>query len=277
MSDIRVTRTDRGKRPKLEAEIEKFFEEDVEIEEYFDEDSDVKTTIKHRSPETSKKGAAVKRQKKKYVPMSQNPRRNSTRVTNKYRLRSKAMFDPSIKKEDVIVIEDHSEDAKAGIKEKAGKPPLRKEPEKRSKQTVLFPTGPVTRATTRLSRAKASAKGISRVPENKESNLVDSKHISDMPEAMNSASSDEEHSSGLASRYQIKLREPKVAIDLNEPAPAEEFPEFKVKVRTDKERIRELQKMVKQLKKEKAHVERIQGFKDGKTMECQATRKDTGF
>jgi hypothetical protein len=46
------------------------------------------------------------------VTVSQNPRRNYTRVANKYRLRFKAMFDPSIKKEDVIVIEDHSEDAK---------------------------------------------------------------------------------------------------------------------------------------------------------------------
>jgi hypothetical protein len=42
---------------------------------------------------------------------------------------------------------------------------------------------------------------------------------------------------------------------MNEPAPSDEFPEFKVKVRTDKENIRELQKMVKQLKKEKDHVE----------------------
>jgi hypothetical protein len=72
---------------------------------------------------------------------------------------------------------------------------------------------------------------------------------------MDSASSDDDHSSGLASRYQIKMREPKVAIDLNKPAPAEEFPEFTVQVRSDKEKIRELQKMVKQLKKEKAQVE----------------------
>jgi hypothetical protein len=123
-----------------------------------------------------------------------------------------------------------------------------------------------------LSKAKEVAKRISGIPENKESNLVDSDLISDMPEAMDSTSSDEEHNSGLASRYQVKLREPKVSIDLNEPAPAEEFPEFKVKVRTEKERIRELQKTVKQLKKEKAHVEqwsarqqeRIQGFKKKK-------------
>ena len=62
---------------------------------------------------------------------------------------------------------------------------------------------------------------------------------------MDSTSSDQENISGLASRYQVKLKEPKVSIDLNEPALAEEFPEFKVKVRIDKERIRELRKIVK--------------------------------
>jgi hypothetical protein len=107
-----VTRSNRGKRPKLDTKTEEFPEEDVKMEAYSDEDYDVKTTVKHKAPETSKKDVAVKRQKKKYVPVSQNPRRNYTRVTNKYRLRFKSMFDPSIKKEDVTVIEDHSEDAK---------------------------------------------------------------------------------------------------------------------------------------------------------------------
>jgi hypothetical protein len=107
-----VTRASRGKRPKLDIETEEFPKEDVKLEADSDEDYDVKTTVKHKAPETSKKDVAVKRKKKKYVPVSQNPRRNSTRVTNKYRLRSKVMFNPSIKKEDVIVIEDHSEDAK---------------------------------------------------------------------------------------------------------------------------------------------------------------------
>jgi hypothetical protein len=252
---IRVTRTNRGKRPKLETENEMFSKANLKIEEDFDKDYDVKPSAKHKAPETSKRGVAVKRQRKKYVPVSQKPRRNSTRITNKYRLRSKAMFDPSIKKEDVIVIEDHSEDAKTDIKQRENKPPLHKEPAKRDKQVIASSTGPITRATTRLSRAKASVEGISRVPESTESHLVDSDHISDIPEAMDSSSSDEEHNSGLVSRYQIKLREPKANINLNEPAPTDEFPEFKVKVRTDKEKIRELQKVVKQLKKEKAHVE----------------------
>ena len=34
------------------------------------------------------------------------------------------MFDPSIKEENVIVIEDHSEDSKAGVKEKVQRLPL---------------------------------------------------------------------------------------------------------------------------------------------------------
>jgi hypothetical protein len=90
-----------------------------------------------------------------------------------------------------------------------------------------------------------------------------------MPEAMDSTSSDEEHSSRLVSKYQVELREPKFSINLNEPATSEEFPEFKVKVRNDRERIKELQKTVRQLKREKTHIEqwsahrqeRIQVFK----------------
>jgi hypothetical protein len=179
----------------LDIETEEFHEEDVKLEENYDEYYDVKTTVNHKAPETSKKDVAIKMQNKKYVLVSQNPRRNSTRVTNKYRLRSKAMFDPSIKKEDVIVIEDHYEDAKVVIKQNTGKIPLHKELAKRGKQIVPFPTGPVTRDVTKLSRDKASAKGISRVPENKESNLIDLDHISDIPKSMDSTSSDEEHNS----------------------------------------------------------------------------------
>jgi hypothetical protein len=86
--------------------------------------------------------------------VSQNPGRNSTRVTNKCRLNFKAMFNPSIKEENVIVIEDHSEYAKAGTKKKEKRPPLHKKPTKRGKQIVSSSTGHVTRATTRLAKAK---------------------------------------------------------------------------------------------------------------------------
>jgi hypothetical protein len=43
------------------------------------------------------------------------PRRNSTSVAIKFRLNSKAMFHPSIKKENIIIIKDNSEDSKTGI------------------------------------------------------------------------------------------------------------------------------------------------------------------
>jgi hypothetical protein len=62
---------------------------------------------------TSKKGATGKKKRGRNMHLClKYPRRNSTRVANKYRLKSKAMFDPSIKEENVIVIEDHSEDSK---------------------------------------------------------------------------------------------------------------------------------------------------------------------
>jgi hypothetical protein len=281
--------TNRGKRSKLDAEIEMFPDAEIEVfsdtdikmEEDTDEDYNVgsiKPTVKHKQKSTSKKGATGKKQGKKSAPVSKYPRRNSTRVVNKYRLKSKAMFDPSIKKENFIVIEDNSEDSKAGVKEQAERLPLHRKAKEnknlgktteKGKQVAQHSTGPITRATTRLSRVEALFKGTGRIYENKDYHPVDSDQIPDIPEAMDSDSSDDDHSSGLASRYQIKLREPKVAIDLNKPAPAEEFPEFKVKVRSDKEKIKELQRMVKQLKKEKAQVEqwsakqqeKIQGFK----------------
>jgi hypothetical protein len=107
-----------------------FYEEDVKEEEDSDEDFDIQTTTKLELPSTSKKGATVKRTKNKGVSLSQKPRRNSTRVTNKYRLKSKSMFNPSIKEENVIVIEEHSEDVEAGTRKKTKRSPLHKKPAK---------------------------------------------------------------------------------------------------------------------------------------------------
>ena len=85
---------------------------------------------------------------------------------------------------------------------------MHKKPTKKGKQIVSSSTRPVTRATTRFPKAKEIAKGISEIPENKKGYLVDSDNISDMPEAMDSTSFDEEHSLELVSKYQVKLREP---------------------------------------------------------------------
>jgi hypothetical protein len=47
------------------------------------------------------------------------PRRNSTKVANKFRLNSKAMFHPFLKKENLIIIEDNSKVSKTSIKKQA--------------------------------------------------------------------------------------------------------------------------------------------------------------
>jgi hypothetical protein len=117
-------RTNRGKRPKWETKNKILPEVDLKTEEDSDEDYNVTLSANHKASTTSKKNAAVKRKKKKCVPVPQDPRRNYTRVTNKYRLRPKAVFDSSIKREDVIVIEDHFEDAKEDIKRKTRMSPM---------------------------------------------------------------------------------------------------------------------------------------------------------
>jgi hypothetical protein len=136
MPDIRVMRNNRGKRPKLDPEIETISEEDVKGEEDSDEDFNTQTTVKHESPSTSKRGTIVKRTKDKGVFVPKKPRRNSTRVTNKYRLKSKAMYNTSIKEENIIVIEDHSEDVEVGTRKKEKGTPLLKKPVNKGKTKI---------------------------------------------------------------------------------------------------------------------------------------------
>jgi hypothetical protein len=182
------------------------------------------------------------------------------------------MFNPSIKEENVIVIEDDSENAEASTRKREKGTSLPKKPVSKGKRMISPSTGPVTRASTKLAKAKEMAKGISETPEDKQGHLEDSDRILDVPEAIDLASSDEEHTSGLVSKYQVEAKKPKVALNLNEPAPFEECSRFRVKIRTDKERIKEFHKTIRQLKKEKAQIEqwnarqqeRIQGFKKKK-------------
>jgi hypothetical protein len=239
MPDIRVTRNNRSKIPRWDPEIEMFFEEDVKGENDSDKDFDTQTTVKHESPSTRKGGAAVKGKRVKGVSISQKTRRNSTRVTNKYRLKSKAMFNPSIKEENIIVIEDDSENAEVGTKKRGKRTSLPKKPVSKGKKLMSSSIGPIMRASTRLEKSKEIAKGFSETPEDKQDYFEDSDCILYVTEAVDSTSSDEENISGLVSKYQVKEKEPKVSLNLNEPAPFEECLGFKVKIKTDKERIKE--------------------------------------
>jgi hypothetical protein len=54
---------------------------------------------------------------------------------------------------------------------------------------------------------------------------------------------EEDLSTGLSSKYEIKLRKPQASIDLNLPAPVEEHPEFRMNIterRKDKNQIQEI-------------------------------------
>jgi DNA repair exonuclease SbcCD ATPase subunit len=119
------------------------------------------------------------------------------------------------------------------------------------------------------------AKGISEFPEEKHDYLEDSDYLPDVPVALDSSSSEKEHSSELISKYQVKAKEPGVTLNLNETAPSEDCSRFRVEIRTDKEKIKEFQKTIKQLKKEKVQIEqwnarqqeRIQSLKKKKKEE----------
>jgi hypothetical protein len=82
-------------------------------------------------------------------------------------------------------------------------------------------------------------KCISETPEDKHDYFEDSDRIPDVPEAIDSTSSKEKLSSELVSKYQVKAKEPRVSLNLIKPEPFEEFSGFRVKIRTDKEKIKE--------------------------------------
>jgi len=244
-SDIKVTKKSRSKRPRWEPEIEMLPEEDVKGETELDNDLIAQTTVKSKMPSTSKRNIAIKGKRNKGACVSQKPRRNSTRDTNKYWLNSKAMFNPAIKEENTIIIDDDSEEVETSTRKKEKKTPFPKKSVSKGKEKLTPPTGPVTRASTRLAKAKEMAKGISEFPKEKQNYLEDSDYLPDVPGALDSLGSQEEHSSELISKYQVKDKEPSVTLNLNETAPSEEFSGFKVEIRTDKEKIKEFQKTIK--------------------------------
>ena len=147
--DIKVTRKSRSKGPRWEPEIEMLPEEYFKGKTKSNNDLIAQTTVKTKMPSTSKKNVAVKGKRKKGVCVSQNPQRNSTRDTNKYRINSKAMFNPSIKEENTIIIEDDYEDVETSTRKRAKKTPFPKKYVSKGKGKLTSPTGLVMRDSTR--------------------------------------------------------------------------------------------------------------------------------
>jgi hypothetical protein len=109
----------RGKKLKIDKEI------DVQIDPYIKEQPDepedyttspVQSLMKQKKKSTGKRVEEGKKKTKKKEPISKYPKINSTRAENKFRLNSKALFHPSIKKENLIIIEDNSEDTMKEVK-----------------------------------------------------------------------------------------------------------------------------------------------------------------
>jgi hypothetical protein len=199
--------TSRGKRSKPDEYMDMFLDPEINMEVYIDEDYNVnpfQSTINRKQKLTSKKSAKGKKQGKKSTHVPKYPRRNSTRVVKKFRLNSKAMFDPSIKKKNLIVIEDNSEDSKTNLKEKEDIHLLHKNEKEnkklgktqgKGKQVSQYSIRPITRVVTRSSKFEAVFKGIGGVFDDKQYHSTDPDQILDLPEAEDSNSSNNDHSS----------------------------------------------------------------------------------
>jgi len=78
----------------------------------------------------------------------------------------------------------------------------------------------------------------------------------------------------LSTKYEIKIRKPQDYIDLNIPTPVEEYPEFKVEARKEKDRVKEMQGIIRKLKKEKSFVEQWNEKQHEKIQEFKRKRKE---
>jgi hypothetical protein len=100
----------------------------------------------------------------------------------------------------------------------------------------------VARATTKsTSISEFLFKYTNVVHDDRDDIFVEPDQMRDLQETIDSnRTEDEDHSSVLSSKYMIKLRNPQASIDLNLPAPVEEYPKFKVKFRKEKNRVKEM-------------------------------------
>jgi len=99
--------------------------------------------------------------------------------------------------------------------------------------------------------------------------------LQDLPETKYSdITKEEDLNYRLYSKYVIKLRKHQAFMDPNLPSPIEEYPEFKVEARKEKDRVPKLQSMIKKLKKEKDFVEQWNSKQQEKIQDFKRKRKE---
>jgi len=100
----------------------------------------------------------------------------------------------------------------------------------------------MTRETTKLvSVVESVFKGTDAVYDDINDLFPELNQMQDLPETIYfDNTEDEDLSFGLSSKYVIKWRKPQASIYLNLPTHVEEYPEFKVKTRKEKNRVKEL-------------------------------------
>jgi hypothetical protein len=284
----------RRKKLKLGKELDVQTDPDIKNEpDELDEPEDhttnpVKRPTKQKKQSTGKKVAEGKKMSKKKELVSNYPKRATTRAANKLRLNSKALFHPSIKKENLIIIEDNSEDtmeeverqtlASSSHRLKEESEEQRKKHEK-GKQIAQYSRRPVTRETKRSgSVPETTLKGTYVINDDvklENDSFPEINQLQDVPETRKSKSTEEEDlSTGFSSKYEIKLRKPRTSIDLNLPAPVEEHPEFRMETRKEKDRVKELQGIIMKLRQEKSLVEKWNAKQQEKIQELKKKRKD---
>lgn len=252
-----------------------------------------------------------KKRKSKHVV--NYPSRSKTRATNKLRLNSKALFNPSIKKGNVIVIDDdtvESTEEEGGQSLVTSSHKLKKvklEPEdeyynepvekqrkdEKGKQIAKHPMRHVTRAAKKLSlNSKALPKSSLKNGHstNLEDNPVDveikqeydyfpkTEELQDFQEMKMSKSVEVEEIVGSSSskyhKYEFKVKKPRFSIDLNQLAPDEDHIEFRVEMRDQKDRVKELQTMIMKLKQEKWMIEQWNAKQQEKLQKLKKKKKD---
>jgi hypothetical protein len=114
---------------------------------------------------------------------------------------------------------------------------LKKKQEK-GKKIAQYSRRPMTRASTKSTSVSESVfNGTNAVYDDKDD--LEPNQMQYLLETRDyDSTEDADLSSILSSKYMIKLRKPQVAIDLNLPAPVEEYPKFKVKARKEKTRVK---------------------------------------